>query len=288
MLFVRIRHDHHVVLGAGEALHPLHVAGTGFVYVLSDRNRTDKGYGLDGRISQQGINLLFGTVNHLQYTLGCAGLLKQLGQAGWCQRVLLGRFQNKGVAAGNGHGEHPQRDHGREVERRNAGTHPQRLDPGMGIYLAGHVFNGLAHHQGSHVGGVFHHFNAAPDIAFGVVKGLAGFLGQDLGDFVVMFFKQRLITQHHPCSLRNRGFLPAFEHFTGVINRLTHLVGSGAGHLGNHFVGGGVGHVDPVLGLALNEFPCNKLRYFFHDDVPCLLLSGMSRPTDNKADPTMI
>src|SRR5690554_24639 len=37
LLLVSIRHDHHVVLGAGEALHTLHVAGAGFVDVAADR-----------------------------------------------------------------------------------------------------------------------------------------------------------------------------------------------------------------------------------------------------------
>src|SRR5690554_2255187 len=37
LLLVGVRHDHHVILGTGEALHTLHVAGAGFVDVAADR-----------------------------------------------------------------------------------------------------------------------------------------------------------------------------------------------------------------------------------------------------------
>ena len=38
-------------------------------------------------------------------------------------RVLLRGLQNEGVAGGASDGEHPQRDHGREVEGADASTH---------------------------------------------------------------------------------------------------------------------------------------------------------------------
>src|SRR5690554_4135492 len=121
LLLVGIRHDHHVVLGASKALYALHVAGTGFVDITANRYRTDKGNGLDGRIVQQGIHLLLGTVYYLQNALGRTGFFEQFCQAHRGERILLGRFQYKGVTAGDGHGEHPQGNHGREVERGNAG-----------------------------------------------------------------------------------------------------------------------------------------------------------------------
>ena len=51
LLFVSIRQNHHMVLGAGEALYTLHVASTGFVDVTAYRNRTYERNGLDGGIS---------------------------------------------------------------------------------------------------------------------------------------------------------------------------------------------------------------------------------------------
>src|SRR5690554_6562433 len=274
LLLVGIRHDHHVVLGAGKALYALHVAGAGFVDVTADRYRTHKGNGLDDGIVQQGIYLLLGTVHYLQNALGRTGFFEQFRQAHRGERILLGRFQYKDITAGDGHGEHPQGNHGREVKRGNAGARAKGLDPGVGVHFPRDVFNGLAHYHGRHVGGMLYHFDTAPDIALGVVKGLAGFLGQNFGNLVVVFFQQCLVTQHDPGPLGYRGFFPALEHLTGVVDGLAHFVCRGAGHLGDDFVSGWVGHVDPVLGLALNKFTSNTLRYFFHEDGPCLLLSG--------------
>ena len=62
--------------------------------------------------------------------------LHQLGEADRHARVALAGLQDEGVAAGDGHAEHPHRDHRREVERGDAGADAERLahridvDPG--------------------------------------------------------------------------------------------------------------------------------------------------------------
>ena len=43
------------------------------------------------------------------------------------RRVLLGRLEDKGITAGDRIGEHPHRDHRREVERRDTSDNTQRL-----------------------------------------------------------------------------------------------------------------------------------------------------------------
>ena len=136
-----------MVLGAGKTLYTLHVTGAGFVDVTAHRYGANEGHSLDGRIGQQHVYLFFTAVDNLQHTLGGACFFKQLRQTHRGQRVLLGRLENEGVTGGNGHREHPQRDHGREVERRDTGTDTQRLGVGIGVDLAGHVLNGFTHHQ---------------------------------------------------------------------------------------------------------------------------------------------
>src|ERR1700692_4888630 len=49
------------------------------------------------------------------------------------RRVALGRLEDEGVAAGERRGELPHRDHGREIERRDAGDHPERLAHGIKV-----------------------------------------------------------------------------------------------------------------------------------------------------------
>ena len=54
-------------------------------------------------------------------------LVQQLGQEERGGRVLLRRLEDERVAARERVGEHPHGDHRREVERRDAGHHPERL-----------------------------------------------------------------------------------------------------------------------------------------------------------------
>ena len=190
----------------------------------------------------------------LKHTLGRTGLFKQFGKTHRGQRILLGRLENKRVTAGNRHREHPQGNHCREVERCNARTHTQRLNPGVGINRPSYVFNGFTHHHGGYVGRMLNHFNTAPNVAFGVVKGFTGFLGQDFSNFVVVLFQQRLVTQHDAGTVGNRNFFPGFEHFASGINGFAHLSVCGARRTCNYFIGGRVGDINPFVGLALNKF----------------------------------
>ena len=138
---------------------------------------------------KQNINLLFTAVHHIQHACRRTGLHKQLCQAVRRQRILLRRLQYKGIAAGNGQRKHPQRDHSRKIKRGDAGAYSQRLNIAGGIYVTGNVFNRFAHHQGRHVHRLFNHFNTAPYITFGIVKGLAGLAGKQCRQFVMMRFQ---------------------------------------------------------------------------------------------------
>jgi hypothetical protein len=67
------------------------------------------------------------TVDDREDAVGEPGLLPQPGQeqpGGW---VLLARLEYERVAARDRGRAHPQRHHGREVERRDAGDHAERL-----------------------------------------------------------------------------------------------------------------------------------------------------------------
>src|SRR5690554_2893505 len=268
LLLVGIRHDHHVVLGASKALYALHVAGTGFVDITANRYRTDKGNGLDGRIVQQGIHLLLGTVYYLQNALGRTGFFEQFRQAHRGQRILLGRFQYKGVAAGDGQGEHPQGNHGREVERGDPDADAQGLHHAIGVNFPGHVLQSFAHHQGGNVAGVLNHFNAAPDIAFGVGKRLAGFLAESFRNFVLVFLEQGLIAEHQTCPCWGWDFFPGLEGVFGAGNGLFDLVTGGAGNFGQDELGRRIQVGKAAAGLTFNKLAIDEQGY--------LLVHGLS------------
>ncbi len=77
---VRVRHDHHVVLGAAEALGPLAVGGGGRVDVLGDRCGAHKADGLDALVLKQRIHGFLVAVDHVEDAVRHAGLGVELGQ----------------------------------------------------------------------------------------------------------------------------------------------------------------------------------------------------------------
>ena len=129
--------------------------------------------GFDISVVANGVHGVFTAMHHVQHAWGDTGFERQFAQAHGHHGVLLRGLEHEGVARGNGHGEHPQRDHGREVEGRDARAHAQGLQHGVGIHAIGHVVGQLAQLQVANASGVFHHFQAAEDVAFGVGQGLA-------------------------------------------------------------------------------------------------------------------
>ena len=260
LLFVGVGHDHHVVLGAGEGLHTLHLCAAGAVNVLADGHRTDKGNGANVRMGEQGVDLFATAVQHLQYAFRCAGFDKQLGQAIGGHRVLFRGLEDKGVTGGDGQREHPQRNHRREVERGDAQAYAQGLHPTGGVDTASDVLHGLAHHQAGDIGGLLDYFNAAPDIALGVGEGLAGFRREDLGQFVVVLLEQVLITQHQPGTVRHRYLAPTEEGLLGAGDGGFDLFVGGFRRQGQHVLGGRVGHFDQLAGAAFDPVAIDQLQ----------------------------
>jgi hypothetical protein len=113
-----------VVLGAAEGLDALAVGGGGLVDVLRDRRGADEGDGLDVGVLEQRVDRLLVAVDDVHDAVGQTGLLPELGDGVDGRRVLLGRLDDDGVAAGDGDRHEPQRHHGREVERADDATTP--------------------------------------------------------------------------------------------------------------------------------------------------------------------
>ena len=104
------------------------------------------------------IDGIFAAMNNVQDTGWNASFYRQFDQAHGHHRVLLRRLEHKSIAGGNGHREHPQRNHGRKVERRNARTDTQRLQKGVGVHATGHIVGQFAQLQVADAGSVLDHF----------------------------------------------------------------------------------------------------------------------------------
>lgn len=96
-------------------------------------------------------------VDDVEGSVRSAGILQHLGEQHGTGGHALRRLQQKGVAAGQGHGEHPQRDHGGEVERGDACAHAEGQAVGVGVHVFGEGGQRFSQHQGGDAAGVLNH-----------------------------------------------------------------------------------------------------------------------------------
>ena len=256
-----------MVLSAHHRLHALAVFARQVVNVSANRRRADEGDRLDVFVGAHPVDHLFAAVHDVEHARRHAGLDRQFHQQHGRHRVLLGRLEHEGVAAGDGHREHPQRDHRREVERRDAGADADRLTQRVGVNATGNVFGEFAHLQGADGARVLDHFQAAEDIALGVRNGLALFGAEHDGDAFGVFADQRLQLEHDAHTGADRRVPPGGERLLRGGDSGIDLSGRRERHVGQHFLGGGVDHVEPFGGLRLNPFTTDQQLHAGHGGV---------------------
>ena len=206
LIHVGVRHHDHVVLGAAETLHAFAVGAAGGIDVFGDGGRADEADRLDARIGEQRIDRFLVAVDDVEHAGRQAGFDQQLGKPHRHRRIALRRLEDEGIAAGERRREFPHRNHGREIERRDAGDDAERLAHGIEIDAGAGAFGVFALEQMRNAAGELDHFEAALDIAFGVGEGLA-VLGGEKPRQLVEFLLHEIeeLEQHARAPLRIGG-----------------------------------------------------------------------------------
>src|SRR5581483_5000567 len=140
LVFVRVRQNHAMVLRAHHRLRALSGFGGPAVNLRADTRRADERDGLDVRVLAKATRHVGAAMNHVQHARREPGVMSQLHQHQRGRGVLLGRFQHKGVAAGDGDGKHPAGQHHRKVKGRDARAYAERLLEGIDIDPGRRVF----------------------------------------------------------------------------------------------------------------------------------------------------
>ncbi len=148
-------------------------------------------------------------VDHLQQPFGRAGFAEQFGQAHRHRGVAFRRLQDKGVAGGDRHAEHPHRDHRREVERGDPGADAERLAHRIDVDARTGALGVFALEHLRDAAGVFDHLEPALDVASGVVDHFAVLARQQFGELLHVILDQLLVAKHHPRALLRVGRGPA-------------------------------------------------------------------------------
>jgi CBS domain-containing protein len=120
-------------------------------------------------------------------------------------------LQDERVAAGDRHGEHPARHHEREVERRDAGDHAQRLAHRPVVDAGGHLVGVVTLEQLRDAAGELDDVDAAHHLALCVREHLAVLGGDHRRELVAMLVEQAEELVEHAGAADRRRVGPAVE-----------------------------------------------------------------------------
>ena len=162
-----------MVLGAAEGLNSLAVRRAGRVDVLGDRSRPDETDCSDVGMLENAVDGDFVALNHIEHAGGKAGLGEELGHEECDGRVLLAGLQDEAVTGGNRVCEHPHWNHGREVERRDAGNDPEGLFDGVDVDASRHLLAVPAFEKGGDPAGELDVLEATGELASRVARHFA-------------------------------------------------------------------------------------------------------------------
>ena len=255
---VRIGHNEDEIFRPAGGLHAFAVGGAGFEDVFGDGRGSDERNRFDRGVAQDGVNSFASAVHEVEHSVGETSFLRKLRDADRGERDFFARFEDEGVAAGDGHGPHPERDHGGEVEGRDAGDDAEGLADGIAVDAARHVFERLAHKERRGTAGELDVFQSAADVAPRFGEGFAVFAGDALGQLLEMFLEQDLELHEDAGALDGRGFHPGGEGVGGGADGLVDDIGAAERGFGDdladgRIVDGGGGDAGDVRPFAADE-----------------------------------
>src|ERR1700761_3191636 len=95
-----------------------------------------------------------------------------------CAWVAFARLEDEGVAACQGYGEHPHRDHSGEVEGGDPCYDAERLPHGPAIDIGAYLFGVFSFEQLRDAGRELDHFETSSCLAFCIREDLAVLAGE--------------------------------------------------------------------------------------------------------------
>ena len=162
-----------MVFRAAQGLHALAIGRSTRIDVMANRGGADKADRANIGMIKDRVDSFLVAIHHIHHTVGRAGLGHQTGQHHRRTGITLGWFQNKGVAAGQRHREHPHRHHRREIERGDTGHNANRLAQRIHIHTAGNLRRIFTFQRMRNAAGKFNNLQPAGNLALGIIKGLA-------------------------------------------------------------------------------------------------------------------
>jgi len=218
-------------------LDTLAVARATLVNIVTSLVRSDKGDGLDVLVITDKVDSVLGSMNDVEDTGRDAGLLSKLGQDHSGTRVFLGGLEDAGVTNDVGKREHPEGNHGREVEGSNTGDNAERLANGISIHVGGDLEVISQQHMGDGASRL-NDLKTTENITAGISQSLALLQGDGVSNPVHVVTDQKLEVEHLTLAMKDRGLLPGLEGRSGRVGSILELFRGSLGNQGDNLLGG--------------------------------------------------
>ena len=264
LVHVGVGHDNHVVLGAAEALHALAVGAAGRIDVFGDGRRADEADGLDTVVGEQRVDGFLVAVDHVEHALRQARFEEQFGDPHRHRWIAFRRLQDEGIAAGDRRRTFPQRDHRREIKRRDAGDDAERLPHRIKVDAGAGAFGVFALQQVRNSAGELYYLEPALDVAARVGQGLAVLGGQELGEAVVFLLHQLEKLEHHTGAPLRIGCRPGRLRGLRIGDGMLDLGMLGQRHFGLHLAGVGIEDVAEASGGPFYRLAADEVADLAH------------------------
>ena len=119
---------------------------------------------------------------YLNDSIGKTSFLSEASEDHSSSGILLRRLHDHSVTSTSSHGEHPQRNHGGEVEWTDTCSHTQGLAVGVCVEASGEVLLSFTHNVVADIADRFHNLQTTEHITFSISKSLALLEKRGFGD----------------------------------------------------------------------------------------------------------
>ncbi len=208
---VGIRHDDNVVFGATLALNTFSIGGGASVDGARGGCGSNETDGADVGVIDDGIGDVTSAVDEVADAGRESGLVDEFEDPLHGEWDAFARFDDEGVAASDGVGEEPERDHAGEVEGGDCGDDTEGLADHDFVDAGGDIFEVVALHESGDAAGDFDVFDTSGEFGGGFGEGFAVFLHEDAGDGIGVFEEEGAETKKILDAFLGRGAAPGGE-----------------------------------------------------------------------------
>jgi len=183
---------------------------------------------------------LASAVDKIEHALWQPGFFQQFCNFDRRQRNFFARLEHERVAARDGDGIHPERNHRGKIKRGDAGANPERLADGLAINAARDILQNLAHQQRRHAQRKLDNLDAALHVTARFNQRLAVFARVAANEVLKIILQQHFEPAKDARPLHRRRFHPGRKRGVRRLDGGVHIRDRAGGTFSDDFADGGI------------------------------------------------